>query len=543
MPPPSLHRSTIHTPNCPSTILTPHHRSIIHTTQNHSTLLTLHLHYTIHTPHHPTIHYPHSTPPLHHSHSTPPHNSLSPQHAPTTPPPLHYPHSTPPLHHPHYTKPLHPSHSTPPLHHPYSTPPHPTVLTPHQVPTILTPRHCSTTLTPHHSPTIHTKQNHSTILTLHHQYTIHTRQHQPSSSLHTTHPPLSLHITTPPSPLTKFVSNCSEVIPMLSKYYLSPLYAVEFAIGFPFNLLVVLGYVFCLPSWKSTNVYMFNLALSDLIFLCTLPHLSYNYAQDVAKFIPGICVTNRYILHVNMYSSILFMVWVSVDRLLVVRYPLRDHVLLTCKGSLCVSLLTWIWINIQVAPLIDFLIKDLRISEWAECRDFGSLSEAKGTLIYSLVLTVTGYVLPLLALFLSSLKMVSLLLSQEQVCGTSFQKPLMIVRAATIMFLVLYTPVHVMRNVRIASQLWELPQCSKVYIQVVYIVTRPVAFAHSVINPIFYFLMTDRCRKKICLEERLSRWLGNMVSDDCVCVYALCTCVVHLGQCSAGVSGAIQLFL
>lgn len=277
------------------------------------------------------------------------------------------------------------------------------------------------------------------------------------------------------------------------------MYATEFAIGFLGNMLVVLGYIFCLPSWKSTNVYLFNLAISDLIFLCTLPHLSFSYAHCLKKIVPTICVVNRYLLHVNLYSSILFMVWVSVDRLLIIRYPCRSHFLLSCKGSLCVSLLTWIWVNLQVAPLIVFIVKDLKLSGWTRCHDFGSLNDVGNTLIYSLVLTVTGFALPLLALFLSSFRMVSLLETQEQVFGTSFQKPLKIVRATAIMFLVLYTPLHVMRNVRIASQLpgVTLSGCSKVLIQALYIITRPVAFAHSAVNPVFYFLMTDRFKELI----------------------------------------------
>ncbi|XP_072524816.1 succinate receptor 1-like [Salminus brasiliensis] len=307
------------------------------------------------------------------------------------------------------------------------------------------------------------------------------------------------------------VSNCSDVIPSLWKYYLSPVYAVEFAIGITGNLVVVLGYLFCLPSWKSTNVYLFNLAVSDLVFLCTLPHLSYTYAHGQQQYVAALCVANRYILHVNLYSSILFMVWVSVDRLLVLRHPQRDRFLLTCRGSLCVSLLTWIWVNIEVMPLIIFVLEDLKRNGWSKCNDFASLSEVNRTLIYSLVLTVTGYILPLLGLFLSSFKMVSLLTVQEQVFGTSFQKPLKILRATAIMFLVLYTPIHVMRNVRIASQLSEMSSpCSRNYIEAVYIVTRPLAFAHSVINPVFYFLMTDRFKELI--QDKLRQLARTVMS-------------------------------
>ncbi|XP_053529787.1 succinate receptor 1-like [Ictalurus punctatus] len=294
--------------------------------------------------------------------------------------------------------------------------------------------------------------------------------------------------------------NCSsDITPLLERYYLSPLYALEFAIGLIGNLVVVLGYIFCLPAWKSTNVYLFNLSVSDLIFLCTLPELSYNYAHNLKKFSFALCVVNRYILHVNMYSSILFMMWVSVDRLLLLHHLQREHILLTLKAAWCITILNWIWVNVQIAPLIILIIQDLRENDWTVCRDFASLGEPKVTLIYSIVLTITGYAMPLVALFLSSQRTVSVLMKREEVLGTSFQRPVRIVRTAAIMFLVLYIPIHIMRIVRIASQLPELnlSQCIMDYIKAVYTVTRPIAFAHSVINPIFYFLMTDRFKEAL----------------------------------------------
>ncbi|KAM9439607.1 succinate receptor 1-like [Clarias gariepinus] len=277
------------------------------------------------------------------------------------------------------------------------------------------------------------------------------------------------------------------------------MYALEFTFGFIGNLMVVLGYIVCLPAWKSTNVYLFNLSMSDLIFLCTLPELSYNYAYNLKKFNSSLCVVNRYILNVNMYSSILFMMWVSVDRFLLMCHPQREHILLTLKAALCISTLNWIWVTIQVIPLMIFIIQDLKQNGWTVCRDFGSLGEARVTLIYTGVLSITGYVLPLLALFLSSQRLVSVLVKREEMRGTSFQRPVRIVRVATIMFLVLYTPIHIMRIARIASRLPELnlSKCIIDYINAIYLVTRPIAYVHSVINPVFYFLMTDSFKEAL----------------------------------------------
>ncbi|KAF5895306.1 succinate receptor 1-like, partial [Clarias magur] len=57
------------------------------------------------------------------------------------------------------------------------------------------------------------------------------------------------------------------------------------------------------------------------------------------------------------------------------------------------------------------------------CHDFANLGEARVTLIYTVVLTITGYVMPLVALFLSSQRMVSALVKREEMHGTSYQRP------------------------------------------------------------------------------------------------------------------------
>ncbi|XP_027900624.1 succinate receptor 1 isoform X1 [Xiphophorus couchianus] len=302
------------------------------------------------------------------------------------------------------------------------------------------------------------------------------------------------------------VINCTNLNEVLERYYLSPLYALEFCVGFPSNLVVVLGYVFCLQEWQSCNIYIFSLAISDLVFLCTLPHLSYLYANEHAVNDPSVCVINRYVLHVNLYSSILFMVWISMDRFLLIKYPMRNHRLLRPRAALVITGLTWLVVNVEVCPLITLLVQDLQEHNWTRCGDFASLKGDINPLGYSLGLTVTGYILPLLALCSFSQKISHLLQMQERAVQhrTSYKRPLRVVASATVMFLILYTPYHILRNVRIASeQPWvQVHSSSLDYIKATYILTRPLAFLHSVINPVFYFLMGDKFRELLISKVR-----------------------------------------
>uniref|UniRef100_A0A667XXG9 Succinate receptor 1 n=1 Tax=Myripristis murdjan TaxID=586833 RepID=A0A667XXG9_9TELE len=294
------------------------------------------------------------------------------------------------------------------------------------------------------------------------------------------------------------------------------MYGIEFCLGFPGNLLVVLGYVFCLPAWQSINIYLFSLSVSDLIFLCTLPRLSYLYANGQLETSPVTCIANRYLLHVNLYCSILLMVWVSMDRFLLIRHPTRNHFLLRPRVAMVVTGLSWLAVNIQIIPMIVLMFHDLERANGSHCKDFASLKGDIDPMGYSMGLTLTGYILPLLGLCLFSYKIAQLLCAQEKALErrtSSYKRPLRVVRAAAVMFLVLYTPYHLMRNVRIVSrQAWAMVElCPKMYIEGLYILTRPVAFLHSVINPVFYFLMGDHFRELLLAKFReLIRKTGRL---------------------------------
>lgn len=303
------------------------------------------------------------------------------------------------------------------------------------------------------------------------------------------------------------VFNCTEIDVVLEKYFLPLLYSMEFCLGFPGNLLVVLGYIFCLPVWQSCHIYLFNLAVSDFVFLCTLPHLSYLYANNQSLNSPFMCIINRYILHVNLYSSILFMVWLSMDRFLLVRHPTRNHWLLNRQAALVVTGLSWLAVNVEVAPMIALMVQDLQKGNWRQCKDFSSLKGDINNFVYSLGLTVTGYVLPLLALCGFTYQIAHLLRVQERALqgrAASFNRPIRVVASAAAMFLVLYTPYHVMRNIRIAStQGWiGVDPCTLKHINGLYVVTRPLAFLHSVINPVFYFLIGDKFTTLLFVKMR-----------------------------------------
>ncbi|XP_041419728.1 succinate receptor 1 [Xenopus laevis] len=295
-------------------------------------------------------------------------------------------------------------------------------------------------------------------------------------------------------------SNCTDVERLLKKYYLSTAYTFEFVFGLLGNAVVLFGYIFCLKNWSSGSVYLFNLCISDFAFLCTLPLLVSSYIHEEWTFGDFLCKCNRYLLHENLYTSILFLAFISVDRYMLIKYPFREHFLQRKSTAIMISLGIWILVSLEIFPILTF-IKQVEVNNVTICLDYANSGDASWNLVYSLCLTFTGFVIPLCVIWIFYLKMMCFLKNRNQQLpnGASLEKPVTIVVLAATMFSIFFTPYHVMRNVKIASRTesWPLNRCSEMTLSSVYIVTRPLAFLNSMINPVFYFLMGDHFREML----------------------------------------------
>ncbi|XP_018424717.1 PREDICTED: succinate receptor 1 [Nanorana parkeri] len=308
--------------------------------------------------------------------------------------------------------------------------------------------------------------------------------------------------------------NCSSVDCLLEQYYLSTVYSLEFIFGILGNGIVMFGYIFCMKKWTSGSIYLFNLCLSDFAFLCTLPLLIESYASGRWIFNESLCYSNRYLLHANLYTSILFLTFISIDRYLLIKFPFKDHIMQKKLMAVTISIGIWIVVMLEIAPILFFI----ELGNNSQCLSYGSSGMASSSLIYSACLSVTGFLIPLCTMCLFYMKMVSFLRNRNQQLTTSFsiEKPLTLVAVAVIVFFILFTPYHIMRNVRIASRInkWKLSDEAMITINSIYIITRPIAFLNSVINPVFYFLMGDNFREM--LLARVRHMLRVM---KCQCVY------------------------
>ncbi|XP_067850695.1 succinate receptor 1-like [Heptranchias perlo] len=314
---------------------------------------------------------------------------------------------------------------------------------------------------------------------------------------------------------------CTNINDALDAYYIPTMYAIEFIFGLIGNVIVISGYIFCLKEWKCSNIYLFNLSISDLVFICTLPMFVVYYGNG-KKWVFGnlLCKLNRYILYTNMYLSMLFLACISIDRYLLVSNPMRLHIFQRKKTAIFICIALWIFVTLEVVPMLTFIgpdgVKTSDNSTVIKCVDYASSGNATHNLIYNICLTIFGFLLPMCIMGIFCVKTARRLkkLNQERSRNITLEKPLTLVILALVIFSVLFTPYHIMRNARMVSRLDNigLSNCTILAIRAAYTITRPIAFLNTITNPIFYFLFGDKFRETItssikshCLRNVLQR--------------------------------------
>uniref|UniRef100_A0A8B9GSB6 Chemokine (C-X-C motif), receptor 4b n=1 Tax=Astyanax mexicanus TaxID=7994 RepID=A0A8B9GSB6_ASTMX len=101
------------------------------------------------------------------------------------------------------------------------------------------------------------------------------------------------------------------------KVFLPAVYGIIFLLGVVGNGLVVLVMGFQKKSTNMTDRYRLHLSVADLLFVLTLPFWAVD-AASTWRFGKFLCVAVNMIYTVNLYSSVLILAFISLDRYLAV---------------------------------------------------------------------------------------------------------------------------------------------------------------------------------------------------------------------------------
>ncbi|NXL95203.1 OXGR1 protein, partial [Alectura lathami] len=291
--------------------------------------------------------------------------------------------------------------------------------------------------------------------------------------------------------------NLTDVEVSLKTLYLPIMYSIIFLVGFPGNVIAICVYSFKMRPWKSSTIIMLNLALTDLLYLTSLPFLIHYYAsREHWIFGEFLCKFIRFGFHFNLYSSILFLTCFSAFRYMVIVHPMKFFHVQRKRWTAVACAAIWAISLAAVSP-INFLISSKEEQNKSLCLDLTS-SENLGTIRwYNWLLTGLAFFFPLLTVTLCYVLIICTLATGPQTQTGYKQKARRLAVILLVVFYVCFLPFHIFRVARVELRLCPVSCHVEKQIHAAYIISRPLAALNTCGNLLLYVLVGGNFQQAI----------------------------------------------
>ncbi|XP_074995704.1 cysteinyl leukotriene receptor 2 [Calonectris borealis] len=256
-------------------------------------------------------------------------------------------------------------------------------------------------------------------------------------------------------------------------------------------------YVFFQPSQRKTsvNIYMQNLAVSDLMFVSTLPFRA-TYFLLGSRWIFGdiVCRIMTYTLYVNMYCSIYFLTVLSVVRFIAIVYPFQHLKVTNMKYARITCAAIWVFVLAAASPLLSKGIAGY--SNPAKCLDLHPSSTHRLLIMNSFVLIV-GFILPFCTIIVCYVFAIKVLLKSktpQRKKAVCHKKALSTIIITLILFLLCFLPYHILRTVHLMRS-----SCSQASLPMhkALVVALCLASMNSCLDPVLYYFAAENFKARI----------------------------------------------
>ncbi|XP_043920528.1 C-C chemokine receptor type 4-like [Protopterus annectens] len=271
--------------------------------------------------------------------------------------------------------------------------------------------------------------------------------------------------------------------------FLPILYYLMFAFGLIGNALVIwvlLRYI-RLKSRSMTDIYVFNLALLDLIFVCTLPFWA-DYTARGWHFGAFMCKTVTALYMFGFYGGIFFITLMSVDRYLAVVHAVAAMKARKPTCGTVATVIVWTAAIFASIPMIVFTNTEEDQTGIMTC-DFASEYVNWKRYCY-LETNILGLLLPFSIMLFCYSQIVQNLLRCR---NTRKERAVKIIFIVVIVFFVFWTPYNV---VLLLHSFQFFHDCfNSININYALTITETLAFSHCCLNPIIYAFVGEKFKK------------------------------------------------
>ncbi|XP_009479094.2 C-C chemokine receptor type 4-like [Pelecanus crispus] len=302
-----------------------------------------------------------------------------------------------------------------------------------------------------------------------------------------------------------------ENIPAFASTFLPVLYSLLFVTGLVGNALVIWVLTVFKKVRAMTDVYLLNLAISDLLFVFSLPFLVQYSIMSQWTFGNVMCKIISSAYFIGFYSSTFFITIMSVDRYLaIVRSVYALQIRTTAHGVIS-SLALWGVAILASAPELIFF-QETNDNNQSKCTPHYPDSNNGWKTFSNFEVNILGWLMPVGVLIFCYHS----ILKSLQKCHTQNKyKAMKLVFIVVIVFFFFWTPVNIVIFLDSLRNLYVIDDCqTSRRLDLAMELAEALSFIHCCLNPVIYAFVGEKFKKHLCEAFRkYTRFL--LICKDC----------------------------
>ncbi|NXD77015.1 CCR2 protein, partial [Halcyon senegalensis] len=278
----------------------------------------------------------------------------------------------------------------------------------------------------------------------------------------------------------------------LAAKLLPPLYSLVVIFGLTGNLLVVLILVKYKRLKSMTDIYLLNLAISDLLFIFSLPFWAYYAAHDWI-FGDALCRILSGIYLLGFYSGIFFIILLTLDRYLAIVHAVFALRARTVVYGILASAVTWAVAILASVPGIVFHKTQKESTRYTCSAHYPSDAKINWKYSFILKMNILGLIVPMIIMIFSYSQILKTLLGSK---NEKKQKAVRLIFVIMIFYFIFWTPFHVTYFLHTFQNSLFLTNCEiEGRLEKAIQVTETISMIHCCINPVIYAFVGEKFRK------------------------------------------------
>ncbi|XP_036417021.1 C-C chemokine receptor type 5-like [Colossoma macropomum] len=283
--------------------------------------------------------------------------------------------------------------------------------------------------------------------------------------------------------------------------FLPTLYSIVFIVGLIGNGLVLCVLAKYFKRSNMMDVCLFNLALSDLLFLISLPFWAHYAATNMWIFGNSMCqaVTAFYML--GFYGSIFFMLLITVDRYLVTVHAHTSLFFKRQSVSVGIVLISFMWALSLGASIPTIIFSQVK-NESAGSKCLLEYPNNTWRLVSYMELNILGLVLPLTVMGFCYSQIIPTLAAMKSKKRHKAIKLILVLIIVFFLFWIPYNVVIFMYFLLYSGYMYSCEWLRDLNLAMQWAET--IAFSHCCLNPIIYAFVGQRFRTLVI--QTLKEW-------------------------------------